>query len=105
MKLSPEIRAGIFTYKGERHYTWPVTYLENGLRARCRDCLYYLEYRKATQYFDGECTSVMQNTRRGYVHRKDGKNDLVEGNDVCRLFFWKEETGEQIKLEQKGEKK
>ena len=99
MKLTPEIRAGIFTKKGERHYTWPVDELENGLRARCKDCLYYQSHEKPSRLWDGECTSIVANTAPGYVHRKDGKNEFRFGNhQACKFFFWKEEKGEQLTL-------
>ena len=90
-----EKRQEIYENKGERHYVWPRRYLKNGILATCESCLYYKPYEKSELYYDGECGSVVQNARSGYVHRLDG-NDRVQKTDWCHCFFWKDESGEQM---------
>ena len=80
----------IITVKGEKHYLWPMK-LHNGNTTKCRCCLYYLPYYKASQYYDGECTSGAMNTERGYVHRKDGNDHVAAGQTACKWFFLKED--------------
>ena len=79
----------VFEKHGEKHYVWPMQYL-NGNHTRCRQCLYYQPHAKQSRYWDGECISVCANTERGYIHRSTG-NDLVSARDMaCKWFFLKD---------------
>lgn len=89
-----------FTSKGEVHYVWPLRWPDREHRngVRCGQCAYFLAHAKPSMYYDGECTSVCCNTERGYVHRKDGKNDLRSAKSTaCKWFLLPEDM--PIKME------
>lgn len=81
----------IYEIKGELHYVWPMT-LYKGNTTKCGQCAYFKAHEKPSLFFDGECTSVVMNTERGYTHRKDG-NDFVQSRGAaCKWFFLPDET-------------
>lgn len=71
---------------GELHHVIPVKFL-NGNSVRCRDCRYYVAYSKK-KVTTGECHSVAQKKRKGYIHSK-GDFDLVDDFNSCSLFYEK----------------
>ena len=83
-----------FAIKGEQHYVFPMT-LYNGNTTKCGNCLYYKAHAKPSMYWDGECTSVVRNTERGYVHRSAGNDYTSRNAAACRWFFLpQDETGQ-----------
>ena len=83
--------------KGEQHYVWPMRDF-NDCRASCGQCGYYKPHSKPSPHWDGECTSVAQNTARGYLHRANG-NDYVNARSWCKYFFPASDLEEQLRME------
>ena len=91
----------IFEIKGEQHYVQPMSYL-NGNSVKCGMCYYFKPHQKPSRYWDGECTSVVRNTERGYTHRPDGNDYELKNGTACKWFFLPQDAMEQISF-MKGE--
>lgn len=87
-----------FVIKGEQHYVWPMT-LYNVNTTKCGQCLYYRAHPKPSTYWDGECTSVVRNTERGYTHRTNGNDYTSRNASACRWFFLPQDETGQMKLD------